>query len=130
MAGKSTSLLFPSSDLSYLLGVMNSRLIDFFYRTVYGGNALSGGYLRIGPPQLKEIPIRCLNLDNSSDRAANAKMSNLIGSMETLNSQLLWENGRPKTPFTPHTKGTPRKKKKNPLPTYKKKKKKKKCLRS
>jgi hypothetical protein len=87
MAGKSTSVIFPSSDLKYLLGIMNSRLIDFYYRTVYGGNALQGGYLRIGPPQLKEIPIRCLNVASPRDRAAHAKMSRLIDSMESLKSQ-------------------------------------------
>jgi len=87
MAGKSTSLLFPSSDLKYLLGIMNSRLVDFYYRTVYGGNALQGGYLRIGPPQLKEIPIRRLNLDRPSDRIASAKMSRLIDSIEALKLQ-------------------------------------------
>jgi len=87
MAGKSTSLILPVSDLRYLLGVMNSRLIDFYYKTVYGGNALQGGYLRIGPPQLKEIPIRCLDPDNSSDRAANARMLKLVRSIETLKSQ-------------------------------------------
>jgi hypothetical protein len=87
MAGKSTSLLFPPSDLKYLLGIMNSRLIDFYYTAVYGGNALQGGYLRIGPPQLKELPIRRLNPDSPSDRASNAKMLKLIDSMETLNLQ-------------------------------------------
>jgi len=87
LAGKSTSLILSSSELIYLLGIMNSRLIDFYYRTVYGGNALQGGYLRIGPPQLKEIPIRCLNPDNHSDRAANAKISNLVHSIETLHFQ-------------------------------------------
>lgn len=67
---------------------MNSRLIDFYYRTVYGGNALQGGYLRIGPPQLKEIPIRCLDRNKSSDRAVAAKMSSLVDSIQTLRSQL------------------------------------------
>ncbi|KXS31654.1 MAG: type IIS restriction enzyme [Candidatus Gallionella acididurans] len=55
--GKSTSVVLCDCDLRYLVGLLNSKLINFFYDTVFGGNKLAGGYLRIGPPQLKDIPI-------------------------------------------------------------------------
>jgi hypothetical protein len=64
LAGKSTSVIIPHElDLAYLLAILNSSLISFFYSTVYGGNKLAGGYLRIGPPQLKKIPICVDQLD-------------------------------------------------------------------
>ena len=89
LAGKSTSLVFASLNLRYLLGILNSRLIDFYYKAVYSGNALQGGYLRIGPPQLKEIPIRCVELADPEEKALQDRMSNLVDSMMSLQEQLV-----------------------------------------
>jgi hypothetical protein len=88
LAGKSTSQVFPSFNLRYLLGLMNSSLIDFYFRTIYGGNALQGGYLRIGPPQLKEIPVRRLDPANAGDMSAQDRMVRLVDSMLALHRQL------------------------------------------
>jgi N-6 DNA Methylase/TaqI-like C-terminal specificity domain len=62
LAGKSTSIIFSSQtcDLYYLLGVLNSRLISFYLKGYFSGNSLKGNYLRIGSPQLRQIPI-CLS---------------------------------------------------------------------
>jgi len=59
LAGKSTSIIFTSQtcDLYYLLGVLNSRLISFYLKSYFIGNSLKGNYLRIGSPQLRQIPI-------------------------------------------------------------------------
>lgn len=61
LPGKSTSIIFSSQmcDLYYLLGVLNSRLISFYFKSFFGGNSLKGDYLRIGSPQLRQLPI-CL----------------------------------------------------------------------
>ena len=58
LAGKSTTIILsPLQRLRYLLAILNSRLMSVYYRIEFGGNALSGGYLRIGPPQVKRLPI-------------------------------------------------------------------------
>ncbi|HHV39248.1 MAG TPA: N-6 DNA methylase [Tepidimicrobium sp.] len=58
LAGKSTTILYDfDTEPYYLLGLLNSKLISFFYKTYFKSLSLKGGYLRIGPPQLKEIPI-------------------------------------------------------------------------
>ncbi|MBW4514328.1 MAG: N-6 DNA methylase [Timaviella obliquedivisa GSE-PSE-MK23-08B] len=61
LAGKSTSIIFSSQtcDLYPLLGVLNSSLISFYLKSYFSGNRLKGNYLRIGSPQLRQIPI-CL----------------------------------------------------------------------
>jgi N-6 DNA Methylase/TaqI-like C-terminal specificity domain len=66
LAGKSTSIIFSSQtcDLYYLLGVLNSRLISFYLKSYFSGNSLKGNYLRIGSPQLRQIPI-CLSEDST-----------------------------------------------------------------
>ncbi len=57
LAGKSTSIILSDWDLRLLLGILNSRLVNFYFQNVYNGNRLQGGYLRIGPPQLKTTPM-------------------------------------------------------------------------
>lgn len=72
LAGKSTSLVLasenrfatdpgqpldPTLDLALLLGLLNSAAASAMLRHQFGGLTLSGGYLRIGPPQLRELQI-------------------------------------------------------------------------
>ncbi|MGG6293068.1 Eco57I restriction-modification methylase domain-containing protein [Leptolyngbya sp. AN02str] len=60
LAGKSTSIIQPTHaavDIYYLLGLLNSTVVQRWFCNMFGGNALQGGYLRIGPAQLRAIPI-------------------------------------------------------------------------
>jgi hypothetical protein len=59
LAGKSTVIIYQSQayDLRYLLGILNSSLISFYLTSYFGGNSLKGKYLRIGSPQIRQIPI-------------------------------------------------------------------------
>jgi hypothetical protein len=58
LAGKSTSIIYKSEvDLKFILALLNSKLISFFYKYYFKSAALSGGYFNIGANQLKEIPI-------------------------------------------------------------------------
>lgn len=56
LAGKSTTIISGNLDPRFIVGVLNSNLISFYYEAVFGATKLSGGYLRVGPPQLKKIP--------------------------------------------------------------------------
>ncbi|MCB9137563.1 MAG: Eco57I restriction-modification methylase domain-containing protein [Caldilineaceae bacterium] len=58
LAGKSTTIVMQKSiDLRLLTAILNSKLITFFYRTFFNSLSLSGGYLRVGPPQIRMIPV-------------------------------------------------------------------------
>ncbi len=62
LAGKSTSVIGSAIgsaeiNLRYLLGLLNSRLLSFYLLNCFGGNRLQGGYLQIGSPQLRQLPI-------------------------------------------------------------------------
>jgi hypothetical protein len=70
LAAKSTTIMVPKSqlDVEYLAALMNSQLMNFVMNRKFGGLALSGGYLRVGPPQLKQLPVKVP--DSSSPRDA------------------------------------------------------------
>ena len=86
--GKSTSVVFFNGDLRYLVGLLNSKLVDFYYDTVFGGNKLAGGYLRIGPPQLSTIPIVDIDFSKAQERAPHDKLVALVEKMLALHQQL------------------------------------------
>ncbi|MDX2099586.1 MAG: TaqI-like C-terminal specificity domain-containing protein, partial [Leptolyngbyaceae cyanobacterium bins.59] len=68
LAGKSTTVITASLDLFYLLALLNSKLLSFVYQSLYGGDRLQGGYLRIGPPQIRTLPIVNPDLSISDER--------------------------------------------------------------
>ena len=60
LAAKSTTIVLPQRngiDLIYLAALLNSKLMGYIYADLFGGLALQGGYLRVGPPQVKRLPI-------------------------------------------------------------------------
>jgi hypothetical protein len=85
LAGKSTTIVTSGLDLRLLLGLLNSRLVSFYFSTVFGGNRLQGGYLRVGPPQVRTIPIPIDLPDRHSERGA--ELSELVGRMLGLQTQ-------------------------------------------
>jgi len=66
-AAKSTVILLESTcDLEFLCGLLNSNLYAFIYNALFGSLALSGGYLRFGPPQIQKLPVRIPDKDFQS----------------------------------------------------------------
>jgi hypothetical protein len=57
-AGKSTTIILPQVNPYWLLALLNSELIQRWFCQTFAGNRLQGGYLRIGAPQLRQIPVR------------------------------------------------------------------------
>ncbi|MBA4115434.1 MAG: Eco57I restriction-modification methylase domain-containing protein, partial [Rubrobacter sp.] len=88
LAGKSTTVIFSSLSLQYLLGLLNSKLVSFYYGVVFGGNRLQGGYLRIGPPQLRTVPIRTIDFSDPEDEARHDLMVGLVERMLSLHERL------------------------------------------
>jgi hypothetical protein len=88
LAAKSTSIVISPINLKYLLGLLNSRLVDFYYVSVFGGNKLGGGYLRIGPPQLRTVPIRTIDLSDAADKSRHDRMVEMVELMLKLHRDL------------------------------------------
>ena len=70
-AGKSTILISAtkSEDNLFICGLLNSDIVQRIYSAMYGSLALAGGYLRFGPPQIKEIPIPKANQEERGEIA-------------------------------------------------------------
>jgi len=58
LAGKSTTIIERDKiDLKFILALLNSKLLTFIYKNIFNSLSLAGGYLRVGAPQIKELPI-------------------------------------------------------------------------
>ena len=68
IAGKSTTIVLErgNMNLKYVLGVLNSTLISFWYGIYFRSLALAGGYLRIGNNEIKNIPIPDLTTEQQA----------------------------------------------------------------
>lgn len=55
--GKATVLYDINIDERYLLGILNSKLINYWYSTKYETVHMAGGYLRFDIPYIRNIPI-------------------------------------------------------------------------
>lgn len=63
LAGKSTCVILGETSLWALLGILNSTLMRGYISQVFGGQHLQGGYLTIGPPLLRQLPLPTITPD-------------------------------------------------------------------
>ncbi len=73
-------------NLKYVLGLLNSRLIEWFYKQTTVPKA-SGFYI-YKTMFLKGIPIRIIDFTNSTDKARHDQMVGLVETMLKLHKQL------------------------------------------
>jgi len=52
--------------------------MTFYYQTVFAGNKMQGGYLRTGPPQLRQLPVRTIDFSDSADVARHDRVVALV----------------------------------------------------
>lgn len=83
-----TTYFIPRRDL-YLLGLLNSKLGEFYFkRTCAGLEGKNETYLRFFGQYLKGFPVAVIDTENAADRARHDKMVKLVESMLKLHEQL------------------------------------------
>lgn len=70
----------------YLLGIINSSLTNFFWRTMFAD--FKSSFPQVTIFSLAQVPIRSIDFQNTSDRAAHDRMVKLVEQMLGLNQQL------------------------------------------
>jgi hypothetical protein len=85
MYSANTTYIICSSD-HYLLGLLNSSLMDFYYRNLAA--VYRGGYLRFFSQYMIQLPIRTINLSNPTDVTCHNRMVRMVQEMLLLHKQL------------------------------------------
>ncbi|MDA8143172.1 MAG: N-6 DNA methylase [Thermoplasmatales archaeon] len=81
LAGKSTTVIISKDDLRPIIAILNSKFMSSYYRTMFSGLSLSGGFIRVGPPQIKELQIK---ISNKFKR----EVIPLVNKITTLNNEI------------------------------------------
>lgn len=88
LAGKSTCIVLSAIDskldLHYLLGLLNSKLLSFYFFHRFAGNRLQGGYFRVGTEQLRQLPIAIPDLTNLEEQKSYEKVIDLVKERMTI----------------------------------------------
>ncbi|MCB0163354.1 MAG: Eco57I restriction-modification methylase domain-containing protein [Anaerolineae bacterium] len=80
---------FISGDDLYLLGILNSKLGEFYLSEVCAELEGSGkNYLRFFGQYLNDFPVRLIDFDNPADKAKHDQMVHLVEQMLELHRQL------------------------------------------
>ena len=75
-------------NLYYLLTLLNSSLLTFIFKAFYSGIHMGGGYLRFRTQYLEELPIRQIDLSNSTEKQLHDNLVSLVKDMLGLNQKL------------------------------------------
>ena len=73
------------SDDKYLLGVLNSSLMTFFYKNSFA--AYRGGYLRFFTQYLEKLPIRTIDVNKPSEKAIHDNLVSFVDRMLDLHKK-------------------------------------------
>ena len=83
LAGKSTTVVTSKKiNLKFILAVLNSTLMTFVYKNLFKSLSLAGGYMRVGPPQIKNLPIKLV------PESQQQPLITLVDKMLSLNKRL------------------------------------------
>ncbi|MBI4267034.1 MAG: N-6 DNA methylase [Chloroflexi bacterium] len=78
----------PSVDIRFLLGLLNSALFTFLFRNVYENAHIGGDFLRFKPFYLEQLPIRCIDFGNPTEKKMHDDLVALVERMLELNACL------------------------------------------
>jgi TaqI-like C-terminal specificity domain len=77
----------PLFSLLYLLGILNSRLLSWFFRNV-NSVARRDDFPKIIIQQTRDMPVRAIAFDDRADKSRYDRMVQLVEHMLTLHKQL------------------------------------------
>ncbi len=90
-----TVQIHPRGDtkesIEYVLGLTNSRLLNWYFEQLYSSLSLAGGYLRVGVPQISELRFRPIDFGNRLDRDSHDRLTGLVETMNRLQIELAAE---------------------------------------
>jgi TaqI-like C-terminal specificity domain/Eco57I restriction-modification methylase/N-6 DNA Methylase len=74
--------------INYLLALLNSTLLNFWFTKKFGSTRMSGGYLTYNGVYLEQLPIFKLDFDNAAHRSCHDRLVQLVNQMLELHQKL------------------------------------------
>jgi len=77
-----------SYELAYLTCILNSKLIDFFFRKRFSSMHMGGGYLRFRKQYIEQIPVHKIDFNNDKQKNRHDNLVYICGKILDLNNEL------------------------------------------
>ncbi|HOF17414.1 MAG TPA: Eco57I restriction-modification methylase domain-containing protein [Phycisphaerae bacterium] len=87
VAGGYGLLVSPQYSRAYVLGLLNSRLLDWVHHM--SATQMRGGWYSYESRFIRDLPLRIADMQNMADKAAHDRIVGLVDSMLALHKQLL-----------------------------------------
>jgi hypothetical protein len=75
-------------NLMYITGIINSKMMEFFFRSRFSSMHMQGGYLRFRKQFIERLPICQIDFDNPTQKAMHDKLVSLVEKMLKFNKKL------------------------------------------
>ncbi len=90
--GKSSQIITDKIDAKYLLALLNSNILNYFFSIKFTNTHLAGGYLRFDIPYLQQLPIRIIDTKKSNEKQIQNQIISCVEQLLTLNKDLRTAN--------------------------------------
>src|SRR5258708_35866004 len=82
VAGGYGILVSPEYSREYILGLLNSKLLEWFIRQ--SATQMRGGYYSFESRFIRDLPIRTINFSDSTDKSRHDRVVELVEQMLSL----------------------------------------------
>lgn len=86
--GKSSFITNPKVDAKYLIALLNSYVLNYFFSIKFTNTHLAGGYLRFDIPYLEKLPIKVLNLKDKAQKEQHDNIVKFVTQIMSLKNEL------------------------------------------
>ncbi|KAK3582282.1 hypothetical protein CHS0354_023821 [Potamilus streckersoni] len=86
--GKASFITNAKIDSKYLVALLNSSVLNYFFSVKFVNTHLAGGYLRFDIPYLQKLPIKVIDFTNKSEKAKHDEIVRLVEQLLKLNENI------------------------------------------
>ena len=86
--GKSSQIFTKLINPKYLLALLNSNVLNYFFAIKFTNTHLAGGYLRFDIPYLQQLPIKIINANNTLELKTQDEIIKYVNQLLLLNKTL------------------------------------------
>lgn len=86
--GKSSLIITNKINNSFLIGLLNSNLLNYYFKTKFENTHMAGGYMRFDIPYLSKLPIKQIDFNNKIETELHNQIINLVEQLIELNKEI------------------------------------------
>jgi hypothetical protein len=83
--GKSSLIITNKINNCFLIGLLNSKLLNYYFKTKFDNTHMAGGYMRFDIPYLSKLPIKQIDFSNQEETIIHNQIVSYVLQLLQLN---------------------------------------------